>query len=108
MIVSNTSGAGSYRGDATCTESALADPDSLAQLEAQPGPDATWDFEEIYYVAKQVFTEKGGKGDVRDYSEREAGLGGPEPAGAPFEEDEEHLAQRYPNLWRQFGAEPLG
>jgi hypothetical protein len=89
-------------------ESALADPDSLAQLNLSPGPDGTWEFEEIYYIAMGVFEEKGGKGDVRDYSGPEAGLGGPGPSGEPFEDDEEHLARRYPNLWRRFGAEPLG
>jgi Protein of unknown function (DUF4240) len=89
-------------------EPALVNPDSLAQLEVPPGPDGTWEFEEIYYVAKRIFEEKGGKGDVRDYSEREAGLGGAGPSGEPFEEDAEHLAQRYPNLWQRFGAEPLG
>ncbi len=89
-------------------EFALADPDGLARLQARPGPDGTWDFEEIYYVAKQIFAEKGGKGDVRDYSDREAGLGGAGPSGEPFEEDEKYLAQRYPNLWRRFGAAPLG
>jgi hypothetical protein len=89
-------------------EPALADPESLAQLEIGPGPDGVWEFEEIYYVANRIFEEKGGKGDVRDYSEPEAGLGGPEPSGEPFEEDENHLARRYPNLWRRFGANPLG
>lgn len=88
-------------------EAALADPDSLAQLEAQPGPDGVWEFETIYYVARDIFEEKGGKGDVRDYSEREAGLGGDGPSGKRFEHDEEHLAQRYPKLWRRFGTEPL-
>jgi hypothetical protein len=39
-------------------EPALADPDSLAQLEVRPGPDGVWEFEEIYYVAKEVFEEK--------------------------------------------------
>jgi len=86
-------------------EAALATPDSLAQLDAQPGP---WEFEEIYYVALEVFKEKGGEGDVRDHAEPEAGLGGPEPSGEPFAEDEEHLARRYPKLWQRFGAAPLG
>ncbi len=89
-------------------EAALADPDSLAQLDVRPGSDDVWEFEEIYYVAKYVFEEKGGVGDVRDYSEPEAGMVGPGPSGDPFKEDEEHLARRYPNLWRRFGAEPLG
>ena len=89
-------------------EVALANPDSLAQLDAQPGPDGVWEFEAIYYVAGDVFEEKGGEGDVRDYSDPEAGLGGPEPSGEPFEEDPEYLAGRYPNLWQRFGTEPLG
>jgi hypothetical protein len=89
-------------------EGALADADSLAHLDAEPGPDGVWEFEEIYYAAAEVFEEKGGEGDVRDYSEPEAGLGGPEPSGKPFEEDMEHLAKRYPKLWQRFGAEPLG
>jgi hypothetical protein len=89
-------------------EAALADPDSLAQLNAQPGPDDVWEFEEIYYVAANVFAEKGGYGDVRDQSEPEAGSGGPQPSGEPFSEHEEHLARRYPHLWRRFGVKPLG
>jgi hypothetical protein len=89
-------------------EAALADPESLAQLDVAPGPHGAWDFEEIYYVANRVFREKGGQGDLRDHSEPEAGLGGDEPSGEPFEEDEEYLARRYPNLWRRFGTEPLG
>jgi hypothetical protein len=89
-------------------ERALSDPDSLARLDARPGPDGIWEFEEIYYVARRVFEEKGGKGDVRDYSEREAGMDGVRPSGEPFEENEDHLARHYPNLWRRFGAEPVG
>jgi hypothetical protein len=89
-------------------EAALADADSLAELETQPGPHGVWEFESIYYVARNVFKEKGGEGDVRDYSEREAGLGGPGPSGEPFDDDEEHLMRRYPKLWRRFGTEPLG
>jgi hypothetical protein len=88
-------------------EAALAAPDSLAQMELSPGPEGAWQFEEIYYVSQRVFESKGGAGDVRDHAEPEAGLGGPEPAGEPFEEDDGHLARRYPNLWRRFGDAPL-
>jgi hypothetical protein len=87
---------------------ALANPESLAQLDEQLGPDGVWEFEEIYYIARDVFEEKGGEGDVRDYAEPEAGLAGPGPSGEPLAEDEQHLARRYPKLWQRFGAEPLG
>ena len=86
---------------------ALANPDILAQLDAQPGPEGAWEFEEIYSVAREVFKEKGGQGDVRDHAEPEAGLGGPGPSGEPFADDEEQLARRYPKLWQRFGAKPL-
>ena len=91
-------------------EAALANPDSLSQQDVRPGPWNLWEFEEIYYVAMEVFTEKGGEGDVRDHSEPEAGadLTGREPSGEPFPQDEEHFARRYPKLWQRFGAEPLG
>src|ERR1700731_1618466 len=39
-------------------EDALADPDSLAQLNSQSGPDGIWEFEEIYYVVPQVFLKR--------------------------------------------------
>lgn len=89
-------------------ETALADPESLAQLDARPGHDGVWQFEAIYYVAMDVFEEKGGKGDVRDHSEPKAGLTRPGPSGEPFEEDDEYLARRYPKLWRRFGDQPAG
>jgi hypothetical protein len=88
-------------------DAALTNPDSLANWTCSQGHRNVWEFEEIYYVAREVFKEKGGEGDVRDHSEPEAGLGGPEPSGEPFAEDEEHLARRYPKLWHRFGAEPL-
>jgi hypothetical protein len=89
-------------------EAALAVPDSLADLDGRLGPHWVWEFEVIYYVAKRVFEERGGEGDVRDYSEPEAGLAGAGPSGEPFDDDEEHLKRRYPKLWQRFGAKPLG
>ena len=90
-------------------EAALADPDSLAQLDLEPtGPFGIWEFEEFYYVALDVFEEKGGEGDIRDHSDPEAGLGADGPAGEPFEDDEDHLQRRYPRLWKRFGEDPLG
>jgi hypothetical protein len=87
---------------------AVADPDSLAEMDVRPGHDGVWEFELIYYVTMEVFNEKGGDGDVRDYSEREAGGSGPGPSGEPFRDDEQHLSRRYPKLWQRFGATPLG
>ena len=73
------------------------------------GRHVLWEFEEIYYVANQVFSEKGGEGDVRAYSEPEAGMPRCElrPSGKPLKDDDKHLARRYPKLWRRFQAEPL-
>jgi hypothetical protein len=88
-------------------EQARADPDGLAELDARPGHWGVWEFELVYYVAGDIFKEKGGQGDVRDYSEMEAGMDGRGPSGEPFVEDELHLARRYPKLYRRFGAEPL-
>ena len=85
-------------------EAALNDPDSLAQLELHPsGPDGNWEFEEIYYAAGDVFEAKGGKGDVRDYSELEAGLDGLDPDGEAFNTNKNYLSKRYPKLWERFG-----
>jgi hypothetical protein len=89
-------------------EAALADPDSLAGLDARPGEAGVWEHEAIYYVAGEVFEEKGGEGDLRDYSDGEAGMDGSSPSGTPFVEDELHLAPRYPKLYLRFGATPLG
>lgn len=90
-------------------ETALSDPDSLADLDLMPtGPDNCWEFEEFYYVAMEVFEDKGGEGDVRDHSEPEAGSDGSDPSGDEFLEDPDHLKTRYPNLWERFGSAPLG
>lgn len=89
-------------------EAAMVDADSLARLDVRSPPPDVWEFEEFYYVAMEVFKQKGGQGDVREYSESEAGLGGPGPTGDEFEDDEDHLSKRYPKLWARFGSAPLG
>lgn len=89
-------------------EAALANADSLADLDLEPtGPEGYWEFEEFYYVALDVFRDKGGEGDPRDHAEPEAGLGGPDPSGEEFSDDEDHLKKRYPKLWQRFGDAPL-
>jgi hypothetical protein len=89
-------------------ERALADPDSLAELDAPRGDWGVWEFEQIYYVAPEVYQEKGGEGDVYDHSELEGGMDRSGPTGERFTEDKGHLAPRYPKLWRRFGTSPLG
>ena len=89
-------------------EAALADPDSLADADVQPGPNGVWKFEEIYYVIGDSFEAAGGEGDVRDHSGDEAGLDGGNPLGEPFDDHEKQLSRRYPKLWRRFGDTPLG
>lgn len=86
-------------------ETAVAKPDSLADVDPPRGPDGVWEFEGLYYVAGEVFREKGGVGDVRDHSEQEAGMSGSGPSGDPFEDDS--LSHRYPRLWERFGSNPL-
>lgn len=90
-------------------EAALSDPDSLADLALLPtGPEGCWEFEELYYIAMEVFEERGGEGDVRDYSAPEAGCDGHGPSGDKFREDADHLKARYPKLWQRFESAPLG
>ncbi len=91
-------------------ETALLEPDGLAEVYEHSGPNGVWEFEEFYHVAGIIFEEKGGEGDVRDYAKAEtkAELGESGPTGEQFKEDEVSLSTRYPKLWDRFGAEPLG
>ena len=86
-------------------EAALENPESLASVEIKPSR-GIWEFEPIYYITRGVFEEMGGKGDPDDHCEREACLG-EGITGEPFEEDDDHLARRYPRLWRRFGTHQL-
>ena len=88
---------------------AVADPDSLAQLDSvATGADGVWEFEEFYYVAVKVYVQKGGSGDIREHSEPEAGMGGLGPSGEPLPDDRKLMAKRYPKLWERFENKPLG
>jgi hypothetical protein len=86
-------------------EAATADPDSLADL-LEPDAEGLCEFEEFAYVASDVWAEKTGA-DPEEFPY----TGAPpvaSPSGTPFAEDEQHLAKRYPKLWKRFGASPLG
>lgn len=96
-----------HRGQRTY-DAALADPDSLADLDHQPaGPEGSWQFEEIYAVAFDVFASKGGDIDALFDFEAESAAAPREPSGEAFIDDDEHLKSRYPKLWRRFGDDPL-
>ena len=85
-------------------ESAVADPDSLADI-AAPDAQGASEFEEFAYVAGHVWGEKTGMDPFRDPKALFPYTGAPpasQPSGVPFEEDPEYLAKRYPKLWARF------
>jgi hypothetical protein len=81
-------------------ERALADPESLAEIDLAPDAEEGASFEEFGYVASRVYEEKTGENLPLDPQCSHP----PEPAGEPWEEDEEALSARYPRLWAKFGA----
>lgn len=92
----------------TVYEAALADPETLADIDLKPtGPENLWEFEAFYDVSGDVFLEKGGEGDIRDYAAEELGAWNASPNGQRFEDDTTSLKHRYPKLWRRFGRTPL-
>lgn len=86
-------------------EAAPADPESLADLPGEPGE---YEFEGFATVAADVWAEKTGINPWSDPKARFPHGSMPlaaEPEGEPFEEDGDHLAQRYPKLWARFGEQ---
>lgn len=89
-------------------QSALKDPESLADLEVEPaGPYGVWEFEEFSCAAYDVWAELGGEGHLADFAIPGNDAGGGDPEGEPFDDSEEGLQTRYPKLWARFGEEPL-
>ena len=82
-----------------------AAPDDLADVLADP-PGGPLEFEEFAYVASEVWSEKTGQDDADRPFDRTYAITG-DPSGQEFEEDEDHLAKRYPKLWARFGTNPL-
>lgn len=85
-------------------EAALADPDSLADM-LVADIDGVLEFEEFGYVASEAWAKRTGKSEDEF---RSSIAYASEPSGVPFEEDDDHLAARFPKLWRRFGDSPLG
>ncbi|MGN9790874.1 DUF4240 domain-containing protein [Streptomyces sp. OZ13] len=82
-------------------ESAVHEPDSLAELLDDFDEDIDGDGEELGYAADEAYEQLTGA-DAPD-------LGIPvqsaEPAGTPFDlDDDTVLAERFPRLWERFGS----
>lgn len=87
-------------------EHVLAKPDDLADLVAVNVVGGL-EFEEFAYIPRDVWVNRTKKspddfacGDYPAYPKSG-------PTGAPFEEDNDALAMRYPKLWKRFGDNPL-
>jgi len=91
----------------TVFEAALRDPDALARLIPADFAEAL-DFEELAYLADDIFIEKAGREAREDEITRPSmAYVEVEPSGEPFEDSEAALAKRYPRLWARFGRAPL-
>jgi len=87
-------------------ETVLKDPDSLADLLAADsiGP---LEFEQFAYIAREAWAAKTGH-DAGQMPDAAAMMyPGVEPTGEPLQENEAHLAKRYPKLWKRFGHNPV-
>ena len=83
-------------------ERAKADPDSLADL-AMPDSAEDREFEEIAYIALDIWGEKSGRDPATMPNPTPIVLG-EKPSGVQFSEDSAALMKRYPKLWGRFGA----
>ena len=75
-----------------------------------PNVKGVLEFEDFSYVASTVWSAKTGKDALSPqsgYSFAGSSIG-KDPSGKRFEDDGDHLSQRYPKLWKRFGETPLG
>lgn len=87
-------------------ERALARPDDLADIIPREADEAL-EAESLGYAAVSAWQKKTGE-SAKAFNAAAVVLPMPaDPAGEPFEEDEAHLAKRYPKLTKRFGDEPL-
>ncbi len=87
-------------------ETVVNDPERLAKMELEPGPDGGFQFEEFGYAGMEAWEAAGGQGKLMDQIDIPKAT--TEPDGEPFEEDEDHLSARFPRLWKRYGEDPLG
>ena len=80
-------------------EAALRDPETLSEVAADPDD---CQFEEIGYVATQVWERKTGK-DLSRFPFPD--LERPDsPSGEDWSEDSDELERRFPKLWKRFAS----
>jgi hypothetical protein len=79
-------------------EKVLSDPDALADIPAQDDPIEEWYFEEIAYLAPEIYEEQ--TGEEMPLPERDEP---DEPYGETCEVTAEALSKRFPRLWSRFG-----
>lgn len=87
-------------------ERAIANPDSLADLNLAPDVDGIFEFEAFASVAADVWQEKTGIDPYTDLSGRYPYTGASPSdrlAGTKFSAVPSELAIRYPKLWKRFG-----
>lgn len=87
-------------------ERVLANPDGLGDG-LHPDIEGILEFEEISYVAAEVWSEKTGL-TFDEMPPSPAWIEpGAEPDGEPFDESPAALAARFPKTWDRFGEKPL-
>lgn len=79
-------------------EQAMADPDSLAEIDIGPDAEEEAFFEEFAYVASEAYETK--MGSDMPYPQRDHPA---DPAGERWDEDGDDLQRRLPRLWVTYG-----
>lgn len=87
-------------------ERALADPDSLADLDVSL-VDGVMQFQLFAYVAANVWAELSGR-DASEMPSAPSNYLQSDPTGEVFGDDPKALAKRYPKVSRKYGRQPLG
>ena len=84
-------------------DTALRDPEALADIVTHGDADEGCEFEDFRYAALQAWERRTGK-DGHHFPVDKSTQQPEEPTGQPWEEDADELARRYPRLWAKFGS----